>query len=155
MLLIDHTIPTTMPAPALWALLCESFEDSDARALWPHALESLRCDRLMRDAVVRATYSFGPIKLLQRYDIVVFLAQSRALEYRTRKEHPLAGGGRVEVQAREHGSVLRWRAEYALRPRPDALLAALYTKLYFEPRFFAGLTANLRALEPTSAPDAP
>ena len=83
----------------------------------------------------------------QRYDIPYFDEAARALRYATRAMHPLDGGGLVSVTAHGEGSLLSWGGSYKLKPRPDAIIAALYTKLYFEPRFFEAIKHNLRAQE--------
>lgn len=147
MLSFQYNIPTSLPADALWALLRDSFKDSDAHPLWPHHLESLRCAQLHQGATVKASYKFGPVTMRQRYDIPYFDEAARALRYATRAMHPLDGGGLVSVTAHGEGSLLSWGGSYKLKPRPDAIIAALYTKLYFEPRFFEAIKHNLRAQE--------
>lgn len=147
MLSFQYDIPTSLSADALWGLLCDSFQDSDAHGLWPHHLESLRCAQLHQGAVVKASYKFGPLTMHQRYDIPRFDEASHQLSYATRAMHPLDGGGQVSVRAYGSGSVLHWRGSYKLKPRPDAIIAALYTKLYFEPRFFEAIKHNLRDQE--------
>ncbi len=55
----DHTIDTTLGSEQLWALLEQSFRNSDASPIWPHALESIRSARVETGALARAIYK-GP-----------------------------------------------------------------------------------------------
>lgn len=148
----DYNIPTSLSAQELWRELTRCFEDSDASALWPKGLESLRCDQLEQGARVKATYKMGPLRARQSYRIPVFDPQARVLEYRAGRAHPLDGGGRVEIEPVGQGARLRWSGSYRVRLRPDSVGAALYVKLFFEDRFFDTIARNLRAIEDARAP---
>ncbi|MCS6845221.1 MAG: SRPBCC family protein [Caldilineales bacterium] len=141
----DHTIPTTLSRDALWALLRQSFRNSDESPIWPHELETVRSAAVEPGALVRAIYR-GPLGFNAQAEYrFAEVEPGRRLRYEAAASHPLRGGGLVEIEPTDAGSLLRWRGEYRLRPRPTALVAALFTRLYFQGRFFAELRRRLDA----------
>ncbi len=143
----DHTIETTLSSEQLWALLEQSFRNSDASPIWPHALESIRSAQVETGALVRAVYK-GPggmqSPVTYRFDAV---EPGRRLSYVAETSHPLRGGGTVEILHAPAGCLLHWYGSYDVPRRPAALAAAAFTRLYFAGRFFATLEEKLRAWE--------
>jgi hypothetical protein len=143
----DHEILTSIPPTALWELLVQAFRNSDESPLWPHALERVRSNQVAQGALVRATYH---LPLGPGSEVTYRFAQvqpGRMLRYASEPGHPMRGGGTVQVLPAAGGSLLRWTGGYDLSWRPRSLLAAAFTRFYFEQRFFAALEANLRGLE--------
>lgn len=141
----DYTIPTVLSSEALWALLRQSFRNSDESPIWPRELETVRAAAVEPGALVRATYR-GPAGFQARATYrFAEVEPGRRLRYEAEPSHPLRGGGTVEIQPMKNGSLLRWHGEYRLRPRPTALVAALFTQFYFRGRFFAELRRRLDA----------
>ena len=148
----SQSILSMLQAEHLWRLIVEAFEHSEQSPLWPNELESLHCDNLTEGATVQAVYHVGLVDLPQTYHIPTFKPGQHLLTYRTGPNHPLQGGGTVEVRETNRGSQLRWSGQYTVRNRPDALGAALFVKGWFERKFFGQLEENLRRLE-RLAPD--
>ena len=136
-------IASTLSAPALWAELATAFRDSTQSALWPQALEALRSGGLAEGATVQAAYRTPGGESHQAYTIGEFV-DGQGFTYSTGPEHPLAGGGRVLVLPTQAGAKLIWSVDYTWRGISPA---ALFIRLYFVPRFFRELEANLRVLE--------
>jgi hypothetical protein len=143
----DHTISTALSSEQLWDLLEQSFRNSDASPIWPHALESIRSAQVETGALVRAVYK-GPggvqSHVTYRFDAV---EPGRRLSYVAEPSHPLRGGGTVEVSAAPIGSVLHWYGGYEVPWRLPALTAAAFTRGYFAGRFFGTLERKLGAWE--------
>jgi hypothetical protein len=136
-------IASTLSASALWTELATAFRDSTQSALWPQALEALRSDGLAEGATVHASYRTPGGESHQAYTIGEFV-DGRGFAYSTGPKHPLAGGGRVSVLPTPDGAKLIWSVDYTWRGISPA---ALFVRLYFVPRFFRELEANLRVLE--------
>jgi hypothetical protein len=136
-------IASTLSAPALWTELATAFRDSTQSALWPQALEALSSDGLAEGATVHAAYRTPGGESRQAYTIGEFV-DGQGFAYSTGPEHPLAGGGRVLVLPTPDGAKLIWSVDYTWRGISPA---ALFVRLYFVPRFFRELEANLRVLE--------
>lgn len=140
----DHTIATALSAEQLWQLLVQSFRNSDESPIWPHDFESVRSAQVETGALVRAVYKMpGGLRSNVTYRFAL-VEPGRRLRYETEPSHPLRGGGTVEVQAAQAGSLLHWHGGYDVPWRPQALFAAAFTRLYFEGKFFAALESNLR-----------
>ncbi|HSN77316.1 MAG TPA: SRPBCC family protein [Anaerolineae bacterium] len=143
----DHTIATTLSREQLWALVEQSFRNSDASPIWPHALESIRSAQVETGALVRATYK-GPADMQSHVTYrFVQVEPGRQLSYVAEPSHPLRGGGTVEILPAPAGCVLHWHGAYDVPWRPAALAAALFTRAYFAGRFFGTLEEKLREWE--------
>ena len=143
----DHEIATSLSPDRLWELLAQAFRNSDESPIWPRALERVRSEEVVAGASVSATYHtpVGPdSEVTYRFAEV---EPGRRLRYASEPDHPMRGGGAVEIESVEGGSLLRWTGGYQLSWRPQSLAAAAFTRLYFEGRFFTALEANLRRLE--------
>jgi len=128
-------------------LLEQSFRNSDASPIWPHALESIRSAQVETGALVRATYK-GPAGM-QSHVTYRFadVEPGQRLRYVAEPSHPLRGGGTVEILPGAAGCVLHWHGAYDVPWRPAALAAALFTRAYFAGRFFGTLGEKLREWE--------
>ena len=144
----SHHIASTLAVEELWALLRQGFEDSERSELWPRELEQVSSPSLGEGEQIRARYKvLGPVGATQTY-LVSSFEPPRSLAYQTGRGHPLQGGGSVEVRSRPGGgSELLWSFEYRVPPRARSWLGYLYVRHLFEPKFFAALEANLRAVE--------
>jgi hypothetical protein len=143
----DHTIDTMLRCEQLWALVEQSFRNSDASPIWPHALESIRSAQVETGALVRAIYK-GPGGMQSHVTYRFADVESgRRLRYVAEPSHPLRGGGTVEILPAPAGCRLHWFGGYEVPWRLSALAAAMFTRLYFEGRFFATLEKKLRKWE--------
>jgi hypothetical protein len=143
----DHTITTSLSGDQLWDLIEQSFRNSDASPIWPHALESIRSAQVESDALVRANYK-GPGGMQSHVTYrLADVEPGRRLRYLAEPSHPLRGGGTVEILPAPTGCLLRWYGRYDVPWRPSALAAAAFTKLYFAGRFFTVLEERLREWE--------
>lgn len=146
-MVLDHAIESRLDPGWLWTLLKLGFEKSAKSPIWPNHVEALSCESLKQGAQVNAVYKIAPgLHIPQQYQIVDF-EEGRCLVYRTGLHHPLVGGGRIEVQKMENGSILRWNVRYEIPLRPSAWLTAAYIRLIFERKFFTSLDRNLRRYE--------
>jgi hypothetical protein len=143
----DHTVVTMLSREQLWALLEQSFRNSDASPIWPHELESIRSAQVETGALVRAIYK-GPGGM-QSHVTYRFadVEPGQRLRYVAEPSHPLRGGGTVEIVPARVDCVLHWYGAYDVPWRPAALAAAAFTRLYFTGRFFATLEKKLRKWE--------
>ena len=147
----DHTIVTILSAEQIWKLLVQSFRNSDESPIWPHALESLRSAQIEDGALVRAVYKApGGMQSKVTYRFAE-VEPGRRLRYVAQPSHPLRGGGTVEILPAPAGCKLHWYDGYDVPWRPQALVAAAFTRLYFEGRFFATLERNITANETANA----
>ncbi len=140
---VRREIKTRMPPAQLWALLETAFRDSTASPLWPNELETLRSTGLAAGAQVTATYK-TPLGASSHTYAIGEYSPGQGFTYLTGPEHPLQGGGRVLLRPTGEGTTLVWSVDYTYR---GVSLSALFVRLYFVPRFFARLEANLRAME--------
>lgn len=141
----NHVIFTALEPEQLWQLLVQSFRSSDESPIWPHEFESVHSERIEQGALVRAVYQTpagGQSRVTYRFGQI---EPGRRLSYVAEPSHPLRGGGTVEVAAAPAGSELRWYGEYQIPWRPQALVAAVFTRFFFEGRFFSALARNLSA----------
>lgn len=139
----DHRIATTLNCQQLWALLEQSFRNSDASPIWPHALESIHSAQVETGALVRAVYK-GPAGLQSRVTYrLADVEPGRRLRYVAEPSHPLRGGGTVEILPAPAGCQLHWFGGYDVPWRPAALAAAAFTRGYFARRFFRTLEEKL------------
>ncbi len=142
-LVVRREVPTSLPAGALWDHLAAAFRDSTTSPLWPNELETLRSAGLAAGAQVTATYKTPFGASTHTYTIGEY-SPGHGFTYLTGPEHPLQGGGRVLIAPAARGSTLVWAVDYSYR---GLSLSALFARLFFVPRFFARLEANLRGLE--------
>ncbi|HEX4922465.1 MAG TPA: hypothetical protein VFV50_00195, partial [Bdellovibrionales bacterium] len=80
--------------------------------------------------------------------------KGRSLEYEATAEHPLKGGGRIELIPQGPSKTLvSWKGEYRYR---GFSVAAAFFKYYFEKRFFSRLKEGFdkMAQRPVAAPGA-
>lgn len=140
----SHVIRSTLPAETLWRLLLAGVQDSATAPAWPKRLVTLRLlsGELRVGAVIEASYNFFGARAPVHYDVLRFDPDARLLRYWACADHPLWGGGTVEVQPLRQGSVLRWDGGYQTHSPGGALLLAWF-KLGFEPLFFSGLREEL------------
>ncbi len=142
-LAVRHEITIRLAPGMLWDHLAAAFRDSTSSPLWPNDLETLRSAGLAAGAAVTATYKTPFGASTHTYTIGEY-SPGRGFTYLTGPEHPLQGGGRVLLQPAADGTTLVWSVDYTYR---GVSLSALFVRLYFVPRFFARLEANLRVLE--------
>ncbi len=142
-LAVRREIATRLPPAVLWDHLAAAFRDSTASPLWPNDLETVRSAGLADGATVTVTYKTPLSASTHAYTIGEY-SPGQGFTYLTGPEHPLRGGGRVLLQPAADGTTLVWSVDYTTR---GLSLSALYVRLYFVPRFFARLEANLRVLE--------
>jgi hypothetical protein len=148
-IVFDHTLGTSASADQLWRVLEQSFRNSDASPIWPHALEAVRSAQVETGALVRATYKMpGGMQSNVTYRFAE-VEPGRRLRYAAEPSHPLHGGGTVEVLPAPVGCLLHWYGGYDVPRRPSALVAAGFTRLYFTGRFFTTLEHKLREWEKT------
>lgn len=136
-------IKTNLQPDTLWHYIEMAFVNSTESPLWPNNLEEIHSDGLKKNATITVTYKTPFTNSRFTYSIPTY-EQGNNFSYQANPDHPLEGGGKVELIPIENGTLLRWSGEYTYE---GFSVAALFIKLYFEKRFFRQLEANIRKLE--------
>lgn len=147
----NHEINVNLPAARVWVELAQSFRDSTKSRVWPTSLSVLNSNALKQGTLVRAKYKFLVAGSNVEYRLRR-VQKGRSLEYEATANHPLKGGGRIEVIPQGASkTLLTWKGEY----RYDGFsVAAFFFKYYFEKRFFSRLKDGFTkmAQRPMAAP---
>src|SRR4051794_16713910 len=113
-----HVIQTRLSSADLWFKVTSAFEDSSRWAFWPNHLETIRSEHLDKNAILEARYKFWIFSRVFHYRVTKIKA-GHYFTYQTESDHPLRGGGTVQVVTRPErgGALLRWSGEYHVKSR--------------------------------------
>ena len=135
----DQTIQTKYDANTLFRMMENAFTDSASTEFWPNDLEMVKSKGPHLGAPIQVTYKSAIGETTLHYTISD--RQERQFSYQAAPSHPLKGGGTVVVIEAEQGAQLRWYGQFSYRGFSPA---AVWTKYYFSPKFFATLEKNLQ-----------